>query len=218
MRALHYVGGIVCHQLPDRTLGCAGSAMALCARCTGIYTGILLVLIFLAGHQQLGTRRLPSGMSCALALLALAGSGIDILLANNLHCYPSMSWLRVLTGLWSGIGLTVLCLPLFNSQLLRPRSDEPSSPFSLRTLLLLLFLALPLTGLLLRLADCSAGIVAVSAITIAMMAGALVYIFAVISHALLTCVRAEPSPRSALLIGCILFAVTTVLIHFLRAT
>ncbi len=61
---LYSLFAIVCHQQPERSLWLAGSPLAVCARCSGIYFGALLGLLL-----QLPARRrllLP-----ALGLLVL---------------------------------------------------------------------------------------------------------------------------------------------------
>jgi uncharacterized membrane protein len=37
--AVYGLGGIVCHQLPERSFHWHGAQLAVCARCTGIYLG-----------------------------------------------------------------------------------------------------------------------------------------------------------------------------------
>ena len=44
-----------CHQVPERSLSCFGHPLAVCARCLGIYSGILLGLIlypFIRGWKE----------------------------------------------------------------------------------------------------------------------------------------------------------------------
>lgn len=213
MNILHLLGGTVCHQFPPRTLGCDGALMALCARCTGVYTGIFMLLLYLALRQQLATRRFAPPATYALALLALGGSGIDILLAKHLSLYPSQPWLRVLTGLWSGIGLTVLCLPIFNSQLVLPRTEESASPLTPRALLGLLLVAPLFMALLLLLGQSPAGILLASAVTVSVMTGALIYIITVIVHALATTIRPALPRWPALLLGVVLYGLLVYFVH-----
>ena len=40
----YVLGGMVCHQLPERSFHMAGHQLAVCARCTGIYTGAAVCL------------------------------------------------------------------------------------------------------------------------------------------------------------------------------
>lgn len=54
----------VCHQQPERSLWLAGAPMAVCARCAGVYFGVLLGLLF-----QIAVRRGP--LLAVFGLLAL---------------------------------------------------------------------------------------------------------------------------------------------------
>src|SRR5512144_352505 len=37
--AVYGIGGVVCHQLPERSFHWHGAQLAVCARCTGLYLG-----------------------------------------------------------------------------------------------------------------------------------------------------------------------------------
>ncbi|MBO3840535.1 MAG: DUF2085 domain-containing protein, partial [Candidatus Brockarchaeota archaeon] len=53
----NFIGSLVCHQRPDRTLWIGGNYLPVCARCTGAYLGFLLgyVLIpFLSNKKAKG--------------------------------------------------------------------------------------------------------------------------------------------------------------------
>ena len=43
---LEYIGSLVCHQAPYRTIQIGGKFLPLCSRCTGIYLGFLLGILY----------------------------------------------------------------------------------------------------------------------------------------------------------------------------
>lgn len=96
------VGGVVCHQLPERSFFVAGRQLPVCARCTGLYLGVAAGLIgwFLirrvrAGHRQVSPR-------VALNVFAIA------------VVPTAVSWATGIVGVWDGSNLTraVLAVPL----------------------------------------------------------------------------------------------------------
>ena len=51
-------GGVVCHQLPDRSFHPAGVQMPVCARCAGLYFGAGLGVLAAAAFRRRGAGRL----------------------------------------------------------------------------------------------------------------------------------------------------------------
>jgi hypothetical protein len=47
----YLVGSLLCHQRPERSFFLWGSQMPVCARCTGIYAGAALALLFVARRK-----------------------------------------------------------------------------------------------------------------------------------------------------------------------
>jgi uncharacterized membrane protein len=69
--------GPLCHQLPERCLGLAGTSAALCARCTGLYLGGLAGLLLAVARLPAGLR----GLRPSLLGWAVAPTAIDAVLA-----------------------------------------------------------------------------------------------------------------------------------------
>ncbi len=88
----------ICHQDPERSFILFGEHLAVCARCTGIYTGALLgwaALIFIKDERK--NRPVPNWFLIAGFLpLALDGA------ANLVGIFQTPSWIRCLTGLAMG--------------------------------------------------------------------------------------------------------------------
>jgi uncharacterized membrane protein len=101
--------GEICHQLPARCLTVAGVVMPACARCSGIYLGVLLAAAFYAVP---GKRRLflyhPSYGGAALAVLAVGPCTVDFF--GGWLGYPLFNGngSRFVASLFAGWGAWVL--------------------------------------------------------------------------------------------------------------
>jgi uncharacterized membrane protein len=129
----HLVGYAICHQIPARTFHIDGVALPLCARCTGIYLGALMGL---TGLTVMGRYRYIAMPPTAL-LITLIGfigiMGFDGLnsymtfFPNAPHLYEPQNWLRLTTGTFNGLAMSVIVYPVINGSLWRPRlvRNEP---------------------------------------------------------------------------------------------
>ncbi len=102
-RALMYVGGWWCHQLPARSPHLLGVQVPLCWRCTGILFGALALCGWLVG-----TKRLPPALPCVLLALLLP---LDVFY-NVLTHSDGDNARRLLTGLLWGFCATAVALRL----------------------------------------------------------------------------------------------------------
>ncbi|MCA9938035.1 MAG: DUF2085 domain-containing protein [Anaerolineales bacterium] len=130
--ALDFLGGAVCHRLTGHSIIIAGRQMPLCARCSGIYLGVLLTFLvtLLAGRERdAALPRLP----VLLALLGLVGvMGVDGLnsyshfLPRAPHLYQPQNWLRLATGLGAGLAMGSIVSPALAQTLWQsPRWQPP---------------------------------------------------------------------------------------------
>jgi uncharacterized membrane protein len=96
------VGALVCHQLPERSFFLAGRQFPVCARCSGLYAGVVLGLVAWWVWRRL--RPGPHGVDPRLARNAF----LVVLLPT------AVSWVSGELGFWDGSNLTraVLALPL----------------------------------------------------------------------------------------------------------
>ena len=90
--AVYYFFSQVCHQIPERSFHWAGSPMAVCHRCLGIYLGFWLGVLGWPSLGHLGRRLLERPR---LLLVPAA-----LLLLNTLM--PNSPFDRVITGLLAG--------------------------------------------------------------------------------------------------------------------
>ena len=131
-----WVGYAVCHRITERSFTIGGRQFPLCARCTGMYLGVALtvLVIFLTG--RLRWSELPP-LPVLLLLIGFIGlMGIDGInsyshfFPNAPHLYEPRNWLRLLTGMGTGLAMGVFMLPALAQTLWRrPDSRAPLDNF-----------------------------------------------------------------------------------------
>lgn len=107
----------LCHGIEDRCFAIAGVAMPLCARCTGIYAGMIGGAL-----AALVVRRFAGGVAFALALPMIVDGVTQALLLRE-----STNALRFATGLTAAAAFTVWALARIG------RSDPMSGSSRART-------------------------------------------------------------------------------------
>lgn len=128
LRALDYG---VCAQLPGHMLMPAGVELPLCARNTGIYTGVLLGTALLVAQGRWRWAAFPPRRCLAVLLLLVAAMAVDG--ANSVlkdlglpHPYEPSNALRLLTGMGVGLSLAALALPIVATGFWQRRVARPS--------------------------------------------------------------------------------------------
>lgn len=120
-----WVGYAVCHRITERSFTIGDRQFPLCARCTGMYLGVALTLlvIFLAG--RLRWSELPP-LPVLLTLIGFIGlMGVDGInsyshfFPDAPHLYEPRNWLRLLTGMGTGLAMGVFMLPALAQTLWR---------------------------------------------------------------------------------------------------
>lgn len=125
------IGYAICHRIDSHSLHIGDVQFPLCARCTGIYLGVLLGMVTMLA---LGRRRaggLPKG-PIFLTLLGFIGimgfDGINSYLnffPGLPHLYTPNNTLRVITGTLNGLALAGLMFPVLNQTLWADWEDRP---------------------------------------------------------------------------------------------
>ncbi len=124
------IGYAVCHRIASRSFTIGGRPIALCARCTGMYLGALLGLVF---QQRMGRRGGMPGWKALTVLgaffLAFAVDGSN----SYLHFFPDApglynptNALRLLTGTGMGLGIAALVYPTFHQSVWARWSPKPA--------------------------------------------------------------------------------------------
>jgi uncharacterized membrane protein len=117
------VGYAICHRIDGRSFHLGDRQFPLCARCTGIYLGVLVGLV---GMFALGRGR-AGGLPKRPLLITLFGfiglMGVDGL-NSYAHFFPglptlyeSQNWLRLVTGTLNGLALAGILYPVLNQTL-----------------------------------------------------------------------------------------------------
>jgi len=132
------VGYAVCHRIPSHSFRIQGQPLALCARCSGQYLGVLLGLVYLGvlGEKRSG-RPSPIIFSVmGLFFLAYAIDGINSFLSvypelKHLIVYTPRNTFRLLSGMGMGLTVGIGVYLLFSRAVWRRPSSAPvfSSPW-----------------------------------------------------------------------------------------
>lgn len=135
LNAAHWFGSAVCHQFPEHSYRIAGVPLPLCARCTGLYLGALLTLIFHAWRhpRASGPPRPWILFVLVLFFFAWAGDGVNSFAATFSlvpPLYPPQNLLRMTTGTLMGITIGSLVFIVFNAMFWR--APNPDSIFATR--------------------------------------------------------------------------------------
>lgn len=118
---LRWIGSLVCHQISERTLHVVGYSLPLCARCTGIYSGFLLGIIY----QMIIGGRKNSRLPPMKILLTSAGFIILLIidgLNSRLGLWKSTNYI----GLLCGSSISLFLLPLYNHFLRKDILNKPA--------------------------------------------------------------------------------------------
>ena len=121
---IHFFGSGLCHQFPERSYEFGGILWPVCARCTGMYLGIVFALaaLFLLyrGKQRRGDLFWPYWILLGLALAAMAYDGFS----SYLSFRETTNLLRLITGTAVGVSVAPLLYVLLIDTLARSSVDE----------------------------------------------------------------------------------------------
>lgn len=124
------VGYAVCHQIFERSFKINGQPISLCARCTGMYVGVLLGLVYqlLLGRRRSAWPERKFQIVLAIFFIAFGIDGINsaakLFLQHGLIYEPNNT-LRLLTGTGMGLTMAAVILPTFNQTAWKQFSPDP---------------------------------------------------------------------------------------------
>ncbi|PID84983.1 MAG: hypothetical protein CSA11_07905 [Chloroflexi bacterium] len=126
-----WMGYALCHRITARSFTIAGRQFPLCARCTGMYLGVFVVYLLLWGNGRLRRGGMPPPLILVLLMGFVALMGIDGInsylhfFPNAPHLYEPRNWLRLLTGMGTGLMMGITILPALTQTLWRQVSYQP---------------------------------------------------------------------------------------------
>lgn len=126
-----WAGYAVCHRITDRSFSVNGRQLPLCARCTGMYLGVTVtfVVLFLAGRLRRGDLPPLRILLLLVGFIGLMGiDGINSYLhffPNAPHLYTPRNWLRLATGMGTGLAMGLFVFPALAQTLWREQDYRP---------------------------------------------------------------------------------------------
>lgn len=114
------IGYAVCHQIPARSFYAGGRQLPLCARCTGTFLGTLLgfTSLMLLGKGRASYMPPPKVivlLASFMMIWAIDGLNSYLALFTNMpHLYEPRNILRLATGTFHGLTLSIIIYPVFN--------------------------------------------------------------------------------------------------------
>ena len=152
------IGYALCHQMPARSFFIHEHQTPLCARCTGMYLGFSIGLIFLIIRRRTTAARMPKAVIISVLIGFITIMGIDginstiSIIPNAPQLYHTTNIHRIITGTLFGIAMCMLFFPVFSTAIWRQPSGERSLK-SWRELIVLVLIALALDAVVLTQAD-----------------------------------------------------------------
>jgi len=137
-------GYAVCHRIAVRSFLIGDRPMPLCARCSGMYLGALLGMVYLSfWGKRAGMPPLKIAIVLGAFVLAFGIDGVNSyahFFPNAPSLYEPHNWLRLLTGTGIGLGIAAVLVPVIHQTLWRTYDGRPALS-GWRPFLLLLALA-----------------------------------------------------------------------------
>jgi uncharacterized membrane protein len=152
------IGYALCHQLPDRSFFIHEHQSPLCARCTGMYLGFSIGLIFLIIRRRTHAARMPTTAIIAVLIGFMTIMGIDginstiSIIPGAPQLYHTTNIHRIVTGSLFGIAMCMLFFPVFSTAIWRQPSGDRSVK-NWRELIGLVLVAFALDAIVLTQAD-----------------------------------------------------------------
>jgi uncharacterized membrane protein len=110
----------ICHRIESHSFLMNGVPMPLCARCTGIYLGVMTSFLIAVAAGRARVSRLPPlrvGGFLGLFVVTMGIDGVN----SYIHLFPAgtglyepQNWLRLVTGVYCGISMFHIIFPIFN--------------------------------------------------------------------------------------------------------
>jgi uncharacterized membrane protein len=152
------IGFALCHQMPDRSFFFHEHQSPLCARCTGMYLGVLLGLVFFFVRRRTHAARLPGVTLVSMLIGFITIMGIDginstiSIIPGAPQLYHTTNVHRIVTGTLFGLAIVMLFIPVLSSAIWKlPSGDRTLKNW--RELAILVVIAFAIDAVVLTQAD-----------------------------------------------------------------
>ena len=124
------IGYAICHQIPARSFQINGQPISLCARCTGMYVGVFVGLVYQLVIARRRTEwpdkfKLAVFGACFLAFAVDGSNSAFALFFGKGLLYETTNVTRLITGTGMGLTMAGMVLPAFNQTLYRAYDPRP---------------------------------------------------------------------------------------------
>ena len=105
------LGGVVCHQLTERSFHVSGHQLAVCARCTGIYVGAAIALVWQAFVYDANRRNRHASIGVVQARLWLLLGAVPTLVTVTMEMgglWATSNTERAVAGLPLGASVAIV--------------------------------------------------------------------------------------------------------------
>jgi len=146
------IGYAVCHRIDLRSFYIGDLQLPLCARCSGMYLGAMLGLIYqlVIGRRRIGMPSWKIILPTAIFVLLFAIDGLNSfysLFSDSPGLYQPNNTLRLLTGTGMGLAIAVALFPAFNATVWRLVDPRPAF-LNLRSFAIMVLIAVSLNILI----------------------------------------------------------------------
>jgi len=124
------IGYAICHRIDSRSFHIGNLQLPLCARCTGIYLGVVLGAAALLIMRRGRAGNIPPLKIVIVLILFIVIMGVDgvnsymTLIPRLPYLYQPQNWLRLVTGTLNGVAIANLFFPMFTQTLWDDWRDE----------------------------------------------------------------------------------------------
>jgi uncharacterized membrane protein len=123
------IGSSLCHQIPSHSFVLDGIQFPLCARCTGLYLGSLIGLIYAAiSGKKAGIPKTPYLILMVSIFIIWGADGVNSLISGFLarpFLYQTTNLTRLVTGYGMGLVMSTALSTLFNATMWEKNDGTP---------------------------------------------------------------------------------------------
>lgn len=110
---IYDIAGLICHQMPERSIFINNIKLPMCSRCTGIYGSLFIYLVYFLLRKRFKANFPPNTFLLILTIGLLFPFMYDGAMSYA-GFYETTNFIRIVTGAFSGLPLSFLIIYLSN--------------------------------------------------------------------------------------------------------